>query len=65
MGAWNSRMKLLGFGLLLAGWAISIAAVALLAAGLRTVFVLAGMGVEVLGLILAIRAHLERRSSPA
>jgi len=58
-------MKLLGFGLLLAGWAISIAAVALLAAALRTVFVLAGMGVEVLGLILAIRAHLERRSSPA
>jgi hypothetical protein len=59
-------MKLLGFGLLLAGWAISIAAVAMLAGGaLRTVFVLAGLGVEALGLVLAIRAHLDRRSSEA
>jgi len=59
-------MKLLGFGLLLAGWAISIAAVAMLPDGvLRTVFVLAGLGVEALGLALAIRAHLDRRSSEA
>jgi hypothetical protein len=59
-------MKLLGFGLLLAGWAISLAAVALLAGGApRTVFILAGVGVEALGLALAIRAHLDRQSEDA
>jgi len=59
-------MKMLGFGLLLAGWLITIAAVALLPAGTpRSIFVLAGVGVEVLGLALAIRSHLERRSDAA
>jgi hypothetical protein len=59
-------MKVLGFGLLLAGWAITIAAVVLLAAGtLCSIFVLSGVGVEALGLALVIRAHIDRRSSAA
>jgi hypothetical protein len=52
-------VKLAGFLLLLAGWAIVLAAVVLLApAPPRTGFVLAGIGVEVLGLILVARSHL-------
>jgi len=50
-------MKLAGFFLLVAGWAIVLAAMALLAATARTAFVLAGIGVEVLGLALAARSH--------
>jgi hypothetical protein len=52
-------MKFLGFLLLLAGWGLVLAAVALLAANVpRITFVLSGIGVEILGLVLAIRAHL-------
>ncbi len=52
-------MKLAGFLLLLAGWVIVLTAVALLGSPLpRTVFVLAGIGVEALGLTLVIRCHL-------
>ena len=52
-------MKLAGFLLLLAGWGIVLGAVVLLAsAGARSGFVLAGMGVEALGLILVVRSHL-------
>ena len=52
-------MKLAGFLLLLAGWAIVICALALLAsAAQRGGFVLAGIGVEALGLVLAFRSHL-------
>ena len=52
-------MKLAGFLLLLAGWGIVLGALALLpSASPRTGFVLAGMGVEVLGLILVVRSHL-------
>ncbi len=52
-------MKLAGFLLLLAGWVIVLAAVVLLVPGLpRTGFVLAGIGVEVLGLIVVVRSHL-------
>ena len=51
-------MKALGFLLLLAGWIITLAAVALLRTTLeRSGFVVAGMGVEILGLILLLRAH--------
>jgi hypothetical protein len=51
-------MKILGFLLLLAGWGIVLAAIALLAAGApRVAFVLSGVGVEILGLVLVIRAH--------
>ena len=52
-------MKLAGFLLLLAGWGIVLAAIALLASvSQRAVFVLAGIGVEILGLALVVRSHL-------
>jgi len=51
-------MKLTGFLFLLAGWLIVLAAVALLAPALpRAAFVLAGLGVEVLGLIFVVRSQ--------
>jgi hypothetical protein len=51
-------MKFLGFLLLLAGWGLVLTAVVLLAASApRVAFVLAGVGVEILGLVLVIRAH--------
>jgi len=52
------RVKFLGFMLLLAGWIIVVTAVAMLPAGTpRAVFALAGVGVEILGLALIIRAQ--------
>jgi uncharacterized paraquat-inducible protein A len=51
-------MKLAGLLLLLAGWAIVVAAVILLIpANARTIFVLAGVGVETIGLTLVIRSN--------
>jgi hypothetical protein len=51
-------VKFLGFMLLLAGWMIVVAAVAMLPAGaVRSIFALAGTGVEILGLVLIIRAQ--------
>jgi FtsH-binding integral membrane protein len=52
------EMKLAGFLLLLAGWGLVLAALALLTSpSPRTAFVLAGVGVEVLGLVLVVRTH--------
>lgn len=57
-------MRLFGFLLLLAGWAIVLGALALLAADApRIAFVLAGIGVEIAGLVLVIRAHPVRRGA--
>jgi hypothetical protein len=54
-----SELRLAGFLLLLAGWGLVLAALALLASeGPRAVFVLAGMGVQTLGLALVARSHL-------
>jgi hypothetical protein len=51
-------LKLLGFLLLLAGWGIILAALILLSqTPSRTAFVIAGLGVEVLGFTLVIRSH--------
>ena len=50
-------MKLAAMLLLVAGWVIVVAALVLLPATSRAVFVLAGLAVEILGLVLAIRAH--------
>jgi hypothetical protein len=51
-------VKLTGFLLLLAGWGIVVAALMLLpSAGSRVAFVLAGIFVQVLGLVLAVRSH--------
>jgi hypothetical protein len=55
-------MKLAGFLFLLSGWLIVLAAVALLAPALpRAAFVLAGLGVELLGLTFVVRSHLAVR----
>lgn len=55
-------MKILGFLLLLSGWSIVLTAVALLTQDSpRAAFVIAGMGVEIVGMTLLIRAHRVRR----
>ena len=52
-------MKLLGFLLLLAGWAIVLTAILLLPSmAARASFVIAGILVEALGFALVARAHL-------
>ncbi len=57
-------MKLLGLLLLPAGWIITLAAVVLLKTVLQiSGFVIAGLGVEILGLVLVSRAHLAKRDS--
>jgi hypothetical protein len=51
-------MRLTGFLLLVAGWVIVAAALLLLPSAVsRAAFVLAGIGVQLVGLFLAIRAH--------
>jgi uncharacterized membrane protein len=51
-------MKLTGFLLLAAGWVIVVAALLLLPSAVsRAAFVLAGIGVQLLGLFLAVRGH--------
>lgn len=58
----NSGMKLTGFLLLLAGWGIVLAALVLLAQQTqRAGFVLAGIGVEAVGLVAVVRSHLVPR----
>jgi hypothetical protein len=50
-------MKLAGMLLLPAGWVLVVSSVALFArSGMRGIFVLSGLGVELLGLILALRS---------
>ena len=51
-------MRLLGFFLQVAGWIILLTAIALLRGGPQTAFALAGFGVELTGLTLAVRSHL-------
>jgi hypothetical protein len=52
-------MKFVGFLLLLTGWLLILAAIVLLASPpSRDTFVLAGAGVEALGLTFVIRSHL-------
>jgi uncharacterized membrane protein YccC len=55
-------MKILGFLLLVSGWAIVLTAVALLTRDVpRAAFVLAGIGVEIIGFVLLVRGHPVRR----
>jgi hypothetical protein len=55
-------MRLAGFLLLPAGWGLVIAALVLLAAaGPRTAFIVAGLGVEVLGLVLFAQSYMPPR----
>lgn len=52
-------MRVAGFFMLFAGWILVLAALALLpSTGTRAIFLLAGLAVEVLGLVLAFRSHL-------
>jgi hypothetical protein len=51
-------LKIAGFLLLFAGWLIVLAALEVLIPGMaQNSFVLAGAGVEVIGLVLVIRSH--------
>jgi hypothetical protein len=51
-------MKLAGFFLLFAGWSILVVAIAILPSqATRAIFVVAGLLVEILGLILVARFH--------
>jgi hypothetical protein len=59
-------MKIAGFLLLLSGWVLALAAIALLgASGTRAAFLMAGIGVEVLGLVLVARSHLTPKRDEA
>ena len=52
-------MKLAGFLLLIAGWIIALAAIAMLPSSTaRDAFVLAGFAIEVVGLVLVFRFHM-------
>lgn len=51
-------MKLLGFLLLVSGWGIVETAFYLLHGNALPAFIIAGLGVEILGLVLVTRAHL-------
>jgi hypothetical protein len=52
-------MKAVGFLMLLAGWLLVLAAIVLFASStLQAAFVLAGVAVEILGLVLVFRSHL-------
>ena len=54
----NQRMKLAAFFLMVAGWGIVVAALFLLPSPApRMAFGLAGIAVQILGLILAVRSH--------
>jgi hypothetical protein len=54
----SNGMKLLGFLLLLAGWGIVVAALAMLHGTAVSIFIPAGVAVEILGFVLVARAHL-------
>ena len=59
-------MKLVGFFLLVAGWAIVLAALAVIGGGAPlTAFILSGFAVEILGLGLVIRSNLSPREGKA
>lgn len=52
-------MKSLGFLLLLAGWALVLLSLILLSKeAARAIFVFAGLGVEIIGMVLVVRFHI-------
>ena len=52
-------MKIAGFLMLVAGWVIVLASMPLLTSvQSRTIFVLAGLAVEIVGVVLVVRSHL-------
>jgi len=57
-------MKSLGFLLLLAGWALVLLSLILLSKETaRAIFVFAGLGVEIIGMVLVIRFHIAAASA--
>ena len=55
-------MKVTGLLMMPAGWFIVLAALVLLRTVIaQNLFVAAGVGVEILGLVLFVRSHLEAR----
>jgi hypothetical protein len=59
-------MRLVGLLLLIAGWALVLAAIGMLRVDVpRAAFVLAGFAVELLGLALLGRSHLLAREDKA
>ena len=58
----GKQMKYAGLLVMPAGFFLSIAALVLFAdPASRTAFVLCGLGVECLGLVVAVRGHMEAR----
>ncbi len=56
-------MKVVGFFLLLAGWAIVLAALSVISGGSPLMaFILSGLAVEILGLGLVVRSHLSAKA---
>jgi hypothetical protein len=56
-------MRFVGFLLLLSGWGLVMAALGMLSgAGPRGAFAIAGVAVEILGLVLTVRAHMPRKN---
>ena len=51
-------MKLLGFLLLISGWGVVTAALSMLHGTPVSIFILAGVAVEILGFVVVARAHL-------
>ena len=52
-------LKIAGFLLLATGWLLVLAALVMLPDGVaRNAFIAAGLGVEGIGLVLAVRAHM-------
>jgi hypothetical protein len=59
-------MKLAGLLLLISGWIIALTAIAILPqAGARAGFLLAGLGVEIVGLVLVFRSHTQPKEDRA
>ena len=51
-------MKLLGLLLLISGWGVVMAALKMLHGTPVSIFILAGVAVEILGFVLVAKAHL-------
>lgn len=57
-------MRIFGLLLLLSGWVLVLAAIPLLRAGVAlSLFVLAGVGVEILGAAFIMRFHMEQQKA--
>ena len=51
-------MRLAGFLLLVSGWIIALSALILVHGNAQSAFALAGLAVEILGLVFVVRTHI-------